>query len=204
METSSNNIFIHQANQDALQNAPTTNKLSSKINEGISIETERLMLKPLNYEQLVKYVRCDNSLETEFNLNRSSRVISADLKEAFEQSIFPNVADKTKNYLFSTIWTAISKNEKLMVGDICLYGEPNAAGKVEIGYGTYDEFRNKGFMTEIVSGMIKWIETQAAVKSIIASTEKTNTASFRVLEKNGFIKIGNTENLLRWELSFSK
>ena len=33
------------------------------------IETERLILKPLTYEQLKKYIRLDNSLETELNLN---------------------------------------------------------------------------------------------------------------------------------------
>ena len=158
-------------------------------------------MKPLSYDQLVKYVQCDNSLETELNLNRSSRVISIDLKEAFEQTIFPNMADKTRNYLYSTIWTVISKTDNKMVGDICMYGEPNAKGEVEIGYGTYDEFRNKGFMTEIVHGITRWIAAQSIVKSIIASTDKVNTASFKVLEKNGFIKMGETETLFNWKLT---
>jgi [ribosomal protein S5]-alanine N-acetyltransferase len=35
---------------------------------------------------------------------------------------------------------------------------------------------------------------------VIASTEKTNTASFRVLEKNSFIKIGETDKLYNWAL----
>lgn len=178
-------------------------RLSPKVTNGIITETERFILKPLTYDQLVKYVQCDNSLETELNLNRSSRVISPDLKEAFEQTIFPNVADKSKNYLYSTIWTAISKTDNKMVGDICMYGEPNAEGEVEIGYGTYDEFQNKGFMTEIVSGIIKWIAAQSIVKSIIASTDKANTASFKVLEKNGFIKTGETETLFNWKLTMN-
>ncbi len=164
------------------------------------IETERLLLKPLNYEQLVKYTKCDNSLEAELNLSETSRTISPELKEAFEQTILPNVADKTKNYLYSTLWTAISKTENKMIGDLCIVGEPNAAGEIEIGYGTYDEFQNKGYMTEIVSGIIKWTKTQPIVKSIIASTDKSNTASFRVLEKNNFIKIGETETLFMWKL----
>jgi [ribosomal protein S5]-alanine N-acetyltransferase len=164
------------------------------------IETERLIIKPLNYDQLVKYIQCDNSLEEELNLNKTSRTISPELKEAFEQTILPNVADKTKNYLYATLWTAILKTENKMVGDLCIVGEPNAAGEIEIGYGTYTEFQGKGFMTEIVSGMIGWAKKQSNVKSIIASTEKTNTASFKVLEKNNFIKIGETETLLNWEL----
>jgi len=164
------------------------------------IETERLFLKPLTYGQLLKYIKCDNSLETELNLNETSRTISPELKEAFVQTILPNVADKTKNYLYSTLWTAISKTDNKMVGDLCIIGEPNEEGEIEIGYGTYQEFRNKGFMTEIVSGIIVWAKFQPKVKSIIASTDKSNIASFKVLEKNCFVKIGETELLLNWKL----
>ena len=164
------------------------------------IETERLILQPLTYEQLVKYARCDNSLEEELNLNETSRTISAELKEALEQTILPNVADPTKNYLYSTLWTAILKAERKMVGDLCIVGEPNASGEIEIGYGTYDAFQGRGFMTEIVGGMIEWAKTQAGIKSMIASTDKTNAASFKVLQKNHFSKIGETEALLHWKL----
>ena len=164
------------------------------------IETERLILKPLTYEQLIKYTKCDNSLEKELNLNETSRAISPELREAFEQTILPNVADKTKNYLYSTLWTAISKSENRMVGDLCIIGEPNEYGEIEIGYGTYEKFENKGFMTEIVRGIIKWVKSQPKVKSIIASTDKTNIASFKVLEKNGFVKMGETETLFNWKL----
>lgn len=168
------------------------------------IETKRLILKPLTYEQLVKYIKCDNSLEIELRLNKTSRTISSELKEAFEQTILPNVADKSKNYLYSTLWTAISKIDNKMVGDLCIVGEPNADGEIEIGYGTYDEFQNKGFMTEIVSGMIEWAKTQSEIKAIVASTDKTNTASFNVLEKNSFIKIGETDTLFNWKSEINK
>lgn len=165
------------------------------------IETKRLILKPLTYEQLIKYTKCDNSLESELKLNKTSRTISPELKDAFEQTILPNVADKSKNYLYSTLWTAISKSENKMIGDLCIVGEPDASGEIEIGYGTYEEFQNRGFMTEIVSGMIEWAKTQPNVKALVASTEKTNTASFKVLEKNMFQKTGETETLYNWRLT---
>ena len=164
------------------------------------VETERLILKPLTYDQLIKYIKCDNSLETELNLNETSRTISPELKEAFEQTILPNVSDTTKNYLFSTLWTAISKIDNKMIGDLCIVGEPNMDGEIEIGYGTYAEFQNKGFMTEIVSGIIGWTKTQLKVKSVIALTEKTNIPSFKVLKKNMFLKIGETETSFKWQL----
>jgi RimJ/RimL family protein N-acetyltransferase len=138
-------------------------------------------------------------LEVELQLNATSRTISPALKEAFVQTILPNVADKSKNYLYSTLWTAISKIDNTMVGDLCIVGEPNADGEIEIGYGTYDEFQNKGYMAEAVGGMIEWAKTQPKVKAIIASTDKTNTASFKVLEKNNFIKTGETVALFNWK-----
>lgn len=168
------------------------------------IETSRLVLKPLNHEQLIKYLKCDDSLEAELNLHTTSRTISPELKEALEQTILPNVADKNKDYLYSTLWTAISKTENKMIGDLCIVGEPNAAGEIEIGYGTYEAFMGRGFMTEIVGGIIEWSKTQPKVKSLIASTEKTNRASFRVLEKNRFVKVGETETLFKWRLDLYK
>ena len=120
------------------------------------IETKRLILKPLTYNQLLKYGLADHSLETELNLDETSRTISPELKEALEHTILPNVADPKKDYLYSTLWTIISKADNKMVGDICMIGEPNADGEFGIGYGTYDEFRKNGFMTEAVEGIIKW------------------------------------------------
>jgi [ribosomal protein S5]-alanine N-acetyltransferase len=167
------------------------------------IETRRLIIKPLTYEQLVKYTACDNSLEQELNVKPSSRTISPELKEALEETILLNVADTSKNYLYSTLWTAISKAENKMIGDLCIVGEPNAAGEIEIGYGTYDEFQGMGYMTEMVAGIISWAQTQPSVKSIVASTEKMNEASFRVLVKNGFIKINETDATIHWKLELT-
>jgi RimJ/RimL family protein N-acetyltransferase len=168
------------------------------------IETKRLTIYPLTYEQLIKYIRVDDSLEMELNLNKTSRTISAELKEALEQTILPNVADTSKNYLFSTLWTVISKADYKMIGDICIVGEPNSDGEIEIGYGTYEAFQGKGFMSEAVGGIVKWATTQNSVLAIVASTEKTNIPSFRVLAKNGFVKTGETENLYHWRLNLEK
>jgi RimJ/RimL family protein N-acetyltransferase len=168
------------------------------------IETERLLIKPLTYSQLVKYTLCDNSLEKELNLNETTRIISAELKEALEQTILPSVADETKNYLYSTLWTAISKTENRMVADLCIIGEPNDNGEIEIGYGTYEGFQGKGFMTELVAGIIKWSKIQPRVKSVIACTSKDNIASFKVLQNNDFLKIGETDILFNWKLELSK
>jgi len=165
------------------------------------IETERLMIKPLTYQQLLKYVKADHSLEKELNVYDSSRVISPELKDALENTILPNVNDPSRNYLYSTLWTTIWKEKNIMVGDLCFVGEPDADGEIEIGYGTYEEFQRKGFMTEAVGGMIRWAKKQPEIKAIIASTDKSNAASSSVLVKNNFIQVGETEALFNWRLS---
>jgi len=166
------------------------------------IETERLFIRPLTYAQLKKYVKADNSLEEELNVKSSSRTITSELKEALETTILPNVADTNKNYLFSTLWTIISKAENKMVGDLCFIGEPDENGDIEIGYGTYEEFQKRGYMTEAVEGMIQWARQQPTVRSIIASTDKKNAASYSVLLKNNFSKTGENDELYHWKLGF--
>ncbi len=166
----------------------------------MKVETERLLLIPLTYDQLIKYLRDDNSLEDELDLNETNKTISDELKEAFSQTILPNVADKRKNYLYSTLWAAILKSENKMIGDLCFVGEPNSAGEIEIGYGTYEAYRNKGYMTEAVGGMVKWAQKQHGVTAVTASTEKRNIASFKVLRRNDFRKYAETDLLHKWRV----
>jgi len=167
------------------------------------IETKRLILKPLTYPQLLKYLKADNSLEAELHVNNSSRIITPELKEALEETILPSVKNPNKNHLYCTLWTIISKAENKMVGDLCITGEPNAAGEIEIGYGTYKEFEGNGFMTEAVGGIINWAKSQPDVKCIVAGTEKSNIASFAILLKNNFEKTDETETLFLWRLALN-
>ncbi|MGB3078050.1 MAG: GNAT family N-acetyltransferase [Saprospiraceae bacterium] len=165
------------------------------------LETNKLRIKPLTYPQLLKYARNDNSLEEEFKIKASSRVISPELKDALEHTILPNVSDPTKNYLYNTLWTIISKSENQMVGDICIVGEPNTEGEIEIGYGTYEDYRGKGYMSEAVGAMIEWAKSEPDVLLIVAATDKNNIASYRILEKHNFRKSDETESLFHWRLN---
>ena len=96
------------------------------------------------------------------------------------------------------------KKENKMIGDLCIIGEPNSDGEIEIGYGTYDAFQGNGYMTEIVAGIIEWTKTQKHVQAVIASTDYKNVASYRVLEKNNFIKINEVGTMFTWKLILKK
>ncbi|HUW05006.1 MAG TPA: GNAT family N-acetyltransferase [Williamwhitmania sp.] len=168
------------------------------------LETERLLIIPLTYEQLVKYGQNDGSLEQELCLNISPRVISAELAEALEKAILPRVADTSRNYLYSTLWSVILKEKNQMVGDLCFMGEPNDMGEVEIGYGTYPAFRGKGYMAEAVGGMVGCAAEQPEVRAVVASTNKDNPASMAVLVKNGFVRTGETDSLIHWKKELAR
>jgi len=150
------------------------------------IETERLLIKPLTARELKQAVRSPNDLTKGLGVIPSHSLIGEETKEAIENDLLPNIDKPSKDYLFYTMWMIIWKEEKAIVGAICFHGEPDENGKVEIGYGTDIKYRNKGFMTEAIAGVIQWIQKNRNVKLITAETESSNIASAKVLEKNNF------------------
>ncbi|RZK51999.1 MAG: N-acetyltransferase [Pedobacter sp.] len=166
------------------------------------ISTQNLILKPLSAKQLAKYVANNGSLENELKLNQTEKTITTAIKESIEDTILPNFSDSGKNHLFSTLWVIILKKESRMVGDICFVGEPDADGEVELGYLTYEAYRNKGFMTEATACILEWAKRQDFVKSVFAQTAKSNPASYKILEKNNFVKVGEDDELYNWRLVF--
>ncbi|CAN5438791.1 GNAT family N-acetyltransferase [soil metagenome] len=166
----------------------------------IKIETPRLYLHPLSYEQLQQYLRLDFSLEDGLGLERYERIIAPALMEAFHESILPAAAKAKDDLLYVTLWTIIVKEKKRMVGDMCFKGGPNEAGEIEIGYGTYPDFCCNGFMTEAVSAIIKWAFQQPGVNYIVAETDDDNFASQKILLRNNFMQQKQIDKMLRWRL----
>ncbi len=168
------------------------------------IETTRLLLRPLTHDQVVAYARADHSLEQELGLATATGTLSAELQEAIEQAILPGLSDETRDPLYSTLWIAIDRAANNMVGAFCMLGEPNEKGEIEIGYGTFDEFKGRGYMTEIVGGILAWARTQPRVAAVLASTERSNIPSQKVLERNHFVNVGETGTLLHWKFVLDK
>jgi RimJ/RimL family protein N-acetyltransferase len=166
----------------------------------MQLESKRLRLFPLTLPQLILYLQGQNQLEQRLSLKEGNRNIPTELVEAFHQTILPAVADPSKDYLFSTLWTAVDKDLNIMVADLCFKGGPNAEGEIEIGYGTYDAFQGQGYMTEAIGAMIPWAFSQPGVKAIIAETEAENIASHKTLIKNNFTRYKGSEDMLWWRL----
>ena len=166
------------------------------------IETERLKLIPLSYTQVEKFVKLNNELEDELGLSSSGRVISDNLKHAIEKYTLKWLSGKPENHEFCTIWIVVEKSKNIIVGDLSFKGSPNSYGGVEIGYGAQPKQQSRGYMTEAVAGMIKWAAEQKNVKFILAETRKDNTASIKILKKNGFTFLTIIKDMYWWSKLF--
>jgi [ribosomal protein S5]-alanine N-acetyltransferase len=150
------------------------------------IETERLIIRPLTYNQLKKHLYSPDELAVELQIIPSKDGIDEAVREAIIHDFLPHLEDSDKDFRFYTMWIVIEKSSRKLAGGICFHGEANEDGEVEIGYGTVIECRNKGIMTETISGMIQWLKVNTIVKAIKAETDRENISSMRVLENNHF------------------
>jgi RimJ/RimL family protein N-acetyltransferase len=70
------------------------------------------------------------------------------------------------------------------------FGPPSDDGVVEIGYSVCDEWRGRGYATELAGALAAHAAAQPGVTRVIAHTTAANPASIAVLERCGFIHVG--------------
>ncbi len=158
------------------------------------IETKRLIIKPLSLKELIDYLKTPDILAKNMGLPPSKSLIDKETQDAILNELLPNLSDAKKNPLFNTMWIMIEKNKNAIIGGICFHGEPDENGEAEIGYGTDEEYRNKGYMTETICGLVSWLKDNKLVRIIKTETDNGNSPSIRVLEKNNFKTVKGSDN----------
>lgn len=73
----------------------------------------------------------------------------------------------------------------------CAFKSAPKDGAVEIAYATFDEFRDRGYATMMVEGLIEVASAADPNVAITAQTLTGNNASTRVLTKAGFVRVGD-------------
>ncbi len=163
------------------------------------IETSRLTIVPLSLNQLRLHVENSTRLETSLGLVPGHRAVVEPLLSIITHFTVPRLKDPDLNPLYHTVWIGIDRQTRQIVADAKFKGEPDETGTVEIGYGTYPAFQRRGYMSEIVGGLVDWISRQPDVRRIMADTDEDNLASQRVLQKNGFLYVEQLDGLIWWE-----
>jgi RimJ/RimL family protein N-acetyltransferase len=166
------------------------------------IETARLTIIPLTLSQLQLHVADTYQLEAEMGLQRGHRELTEPVHSILTYFTIPRLQDPSLDPLYHTLWIAIDREKNQIVAEAKFKGEPDETGTVEIGYGTYSKLQRQGYMSEMVSGLMKWVGQQPGVERIAADTDAENVASQKVLIKNGFNLFDRQENILWWEYRF--
>ena len=98
-------------------------------------------------------------------------------------------------------WFVTLAADGRVVGDCGTLGWTDEQGRVEIGYGLAAPFRGCGLGTEAVRVLADWVAAQPGVRTVTASVEVGNEASRRLLERLGFLLVGEQER--HWQMERS-
>ena len=112
-----------------------------------------------------------------------------DLDEAGESIEF--FAEHVENKELPYVLAVVLKETGELIGDTGVNEVEGKPGEVEIGFVIGRDCRGKGYATEVLKQMGDYITSIASsVKVLYGRVMKGNDASVRVLEKNGYIFVG--------------
>lgn len=102
-------------------------------------------------------------------------------------------------------YLVIHTADRALIGLAGYKGQPDAEGRVEIGYGIAPAYRGRGYATETAQGLIDHAFAQAGVLKVWAHTLAEANASFHVLQKCGLEKIAELDDpddgaIWRWQI----
>jgi RimJ/RimL family protein N-acetyltransferase len=146
------------------------------------IETERLLLKPLNAADAEAYFHLSqNEGFRRFqisNYQKSSIEESLRWIETLEQ-------DHARNGL--GIVGAFSKVNDELIGLGALKPlDPADPSLIELMYRIHDTHWARGFGSEIAAGLLRWAHAEAKLHLVVATVDPANEASKKILSKLGF------------------
>ncbi len=104
-----------------------------------------------------------------------------------------------------TVWLIARRADGRILGDLGTHGPPDSEGCVEIGYSLAPSARGKGIGTAAAAALVSRLAAVPGIRRLTAVTSAQNTASRRLLERQGFRVTGllpDTDEV-RYTLSLS-
>lgn len=87
-----------------------------------------------------------------------------------------------------------SRVGRRVLGSVIFHGRPDADGVVEVAYGIERHSQGQGVASEALAAQVQWALAQDGVRTVRATTPPWHAGSRRVLEKCGFVHIGDDEH----------
>jgi ribosomal-protein-alanine N-acetyltransferase len=161
-----------------------------------NLETERLLLRRLN----------PNDVEEVFALRSNPEImkyIPRPLLKSKEEALehIAMMEDKIVNNI-GINWGITVKGSNKIIGIIGHYRIQPENHRAEIGYMSLPEYNGKGYITEAIKAVVAYGFEQMNLHSIEAVIDPGNTASEKVIQKNGFVKEAHILENEFWEGKF--
>ncbi|WP_313807509.1 GNAT family N-acetyltransferase [Flavobacterium sp.] len=96
-------------------------------------------------------------------------------------------------------WGICLKEDGILIGNIGYFRMQPENHRSEIGYMLSTDFHGKGIMQEAIEKIIEYGFKELKLHSIEAVTDPENFASWKLLEKNGFIREGHFKEDCFWQ-----
>lgn len=151
------------------------------------LETERLLLVPYQASFIEATLISDETL-TEV----SGYTVAKEWPGVEFFFYLPFVLEEVKKEPDMEKWTrlVVLKKEKKIIGEVSAQGNPGNTGMTELGYGIVDSYAGQGYATEAAAVFLHWLSANQHIRNISAKTYLYHKKSQHVLDKLGFIKIG--------------
>jgi [ribosomal protein S5]-alanine N-acetyltransferase len=149
------------------------------------LETERLVLRRLTASDSNEIIELRGNPET-------MKFIPRPLITNHEEAIaFLNVIDENIDTNLAINWAITIKGADKMIGIAGIYRIQPENYRGEIGYMIMPQYHNKGYVTEAAKAITDFGFNQLNLNSIEAVIAPENSASEKVLIKNGYTKEGH-------------
>ncbi len=155
-----------------------------------TIVTQRLTLEPLtltDFEAIYQIARDKQSIEDFQYAARSLDDVKAWLEPSYHDST-------------TLLWTIRKQGPVIGLVEVCLEAEYSDAqtNVCRIGYFLAWQEHNQGYATEALRGVVNWLFQNTELERIEAGVTLHNVASYRVLEKLGFIREKVVQGNWKW------
>lgn len=157
----------------------------------MTLDTDRLEIRLLTAAESRLWLERLPLLERKLACRYRAEPLTGAFRKAVEAQTAAAEADPECPQ-WHNFWLLIRKSDRLVVGSAVFKERPDAAGRVEIGYGLGREFEHCGYMAEAVEALCGWALRQEGVRHITAGTDPDGLASQRLLRKCGFVQEGDT------------
>ena len=171
-------------------------------------ETERMVVDDWPRLQTVDTAQ---ELRNAFLVSLLTKAVTRDLPPSWQG---PYDTDRAASWFVdrqreSTVLLVVDRSDSRPVGLVILSesGNGDRSMDIRLGYMIVENAWGRGLATEVVAGFAEWCRGDGNVRSVIGGVTDGNSASARVLQKNGFVSHNKSTddpaNTVEYILTFS-